>query len=237
MGVAHKIPAYCGSLYSAFHEKCKEDAWVELNRLELQRRADVEDNPFIGCEEKNGDQILESLRVDAAQNMATVWSTDQNMFLEQIWLTILNHIYGPSLSSNLDRLMAQNKHWKRFMQVLDIMCPRRWGKTTTIAGAVADILKNLRKKEISIFSPGRRPSKKLLELIFSFVCKLGIESRVVRYNVETLWIVGDSPDDIRKVFSYPSKVKIIPLPLVLFFCVLCVCTPSFFTLPASTKSR
>lgn len=219
MGVARKIPAYCGGLYAAVHSKCKDEAWVELHRVELQRRADVEDNPFVGSEEKSGDEVLESLRVDAAQNMQTEWSTDQNAFLEQIWLTILNHIYGHSLSSNLDRLMAENPHWKRFMQVLDIMCPRRWGKTTTIAGAVADILKNLPKKEISIFSPGRRPSKKLLELIYSFICKLGIEHRVVRYNVETLWIRGESPDDIRKVFSYPSKVKIIPLPLLL----LCDC--------------
>lgn len=221
MGVTRKFPAYCIGVYDAAHQKYLEAEWVELNRTEIKRRADYFGNPFLGEKERGGDEILESIRNDVANHMQTEWSTDQNMILEQIWLTVLNHIYKNSLGSNLERLLAENKHWKRFMQLLDVTCPRRWGKTTTIAGSVVALLKNLQTIEVSIFSPGRRPSKKLLELIYSFVCKIGIEHKVIRYNVETLWIVGESPDDIRKVFSYPSKVKIIPPCAVL--CVHCAC--------------
>lgn len=210
MGVTRKLPAYCIGVYDAVHRKYLEDAWVELNQTEIKRRACYSGNPFLQSDEKNGDQRLDALRRDIAENCGMEWSSDQNMFIEQIWLTILNHIYKNSLGSNLDRLLAENPHWKKFMQLLDITCPRRWGKTTTVAGAVAAIANNLNNIEVSIFSPGRRPSKKLLELIYSFVCKLGIEHKVVRYNVETIWLVGDTPDDIRKIFSYPSKVKIIP---------------------------
>lgn len=243
MGVGRKLPSACVGLYHAIHRKCVEEAWVEVNRMELKRRADHSGNPFLFRDEKDGDAILEALRNDVANNAGVTWSADQNMFIEQIWLTILNHIYKNSLGSNLDRLMASNPHWKRFMQVLDIMCPRRWGKTTTIGGTVAIIAKNLRNIEISIFSPGRRPSKKLLELIYSFVCKLGIEHRVVRYNVETLWLIGDDEQDIRKIFSYPSKVKII-LPLCCGVC-MCMCvhcrkkkcsTASFFCLSLLPKT-
>lgn len=222
MAVIHAIPSACIGLYDAVHRKYVEDAWVETNRVELKRRADYSGNPFIIRDEKDGDAVLESLRNDIAVNCGVTWSADQNMFIEQIWLTVLNHIYKNTLGSNLDRLMANNPHWKRFMQVLDIMCPRRWGKTTTIGGAVAVAANNLKNIEISIFSPGRRPSKKLLELIYSFICKLGIEHKVVRYNVETLWIVGDNEQDIRKVFSYPSKVKIIPP------CASCCCVMFIF---------
>ena len=217
MGVARKLPAYCIGIYDAVHRKYLEESWVELHQTELKRRATYSGNPFTQGEERGGDEVLASLRTDIASNMGMNWSSDQNMFIEQIWLTVLNHIYKGTLGSNLDRLMAENRHWKRFMQVLDIMCPRRWGKTTTIAGAVAGISNNIKNVEISIFSPGRRPSKKLLELIYSFICKLGIEHKVVRYNVETIWLVGETPDDIRKIFSYPSKVKIIPPCFSSFF--------------------
>lgn len=210
MGVTRKVPAYCIGIYDAVHQKYLQRDWVELNRTEIKRRADYYGNPFLGDKERGGDEILESIRNDVANHMQTQWSTDQNMILEQIWLTVLNHIFKNSLGSNLERLLAENKHWKRFMQLLDVTCPRRWGKTTTIAGSVVALLKNLQTIEVSIFSPGRRPSQKLLELIYSFVCKIGLEHKVIRCNVETLWIVGDGPDDIRKVFSYPSKVKIIP---------------------------
>ena len=60
----------------------------------------------------------------------------------------------------------------------------------------------------AIFSTGRRASKKLLDLIHRFLCKLpGMQEAIIVKNVETIHIQGPGGvDDIRKISSYPSKV-------------------------------
>jgi len=57
----------------------------------------------------------------------------------------------------------------------------------------------------AIFSTGRRASKKLLDLIYQFLCKLpGMKESIIRKNVETIHIQGPGgPDDVRKISSYP----------------------------------
>jgi hypothetical protein len=57
----------------------------------------------------------------------------------------------------------------------------------------------------AIFSTGRRASKKLLDLIYQFLCKLpGMKEAIIRKNVETIHIQGPGgPDDVRKISSYP----------------------------------
>ena len=63
--------------------------------------------------------------------------------------------------------------------------------------------------EICIFSPSRRQSVKMLELVRTFLIKLpGAKERITKYNKERMWIKGNAgPEDIRKVSSYPSKVS------------------------------
>ena len=81
------------------------------------------------------------------------------------------------------------------------------------------------KKEQSIFSTGRRASQKLLELIHTFVCQIpGGKERVVKFNQENLWILGSSPDDVRKISSYPSSKKI---SYWWWCCCCCVLLQSF----------
>ena len=74
---------------------------------------------------------------------------------------------------------------------------------------VAGCAASLEGVEQAIFSTGRRASQKLLELIYQFLCKLpGIASSIIKKNVETIWIQGpNGPGDIRKISSYPSKVR------------------------------
>ena len=63
--------------------------------------------------------------------------------------------------------------------------------------------------EQAIFSTGRRASQKLLELVYTFLCKIaGVSESIIKHNVETIWIKGQyGADDVRKIYSYPSKVK------------------------------
>ena len=66
----------------------------------------------------------------------------------------------------------------------------------------------------AIFSTGRRASKKLLDLIYQFLCKLpGMKESIITKNVEEIRIQGPGGEgDIRTICSYPSKV------IVSFFC-------------------
>lgn len=64
--------------------------------------------------------------------------------------------------------------------------------------------------EICIFSPSRRQSEKMLELVKTFLTKLpGASDRIVKANRERLWLRGDAhrAEDLRKCSSYPSKVS------------------------------
>lgn len=73
--------------------------------------------------------------------------------------------------------------------------------------------------EVSIFSTGRRASRKLLALIFKFLQILpGGEDMVIKYNEENMWLKGPyGKGDIRIVNSYPSKVNIEMISFILFF--------------------
>tara|TARA_Y100000994_G_C15408258_1_gene324724 strand:+ start:253 stop:552 length:300 start_codon:yes stop_codon:yes gene_type:complete len=63
--------------------------------------------------------------------------------------------------------------------------------------------------EICIFSPSRRQSEKMLELVRTFLIKLpGAKERITKYNKERMWMKGSGGgEDLRKVSSYPSKVS------------------------------
>ena len=87
---------------------------------------------------------------------------------------------------------------------------RSFGKTYSVAMFVVALALAVEGIEQSIFSTGRRASQKLLELIFAFICKIpGMKEMIIKHNVETIWLQGPGgKDDIRKISSYPSKVKI-----------------------------
>lgn len=63
--------------------------------------------------------------------------------------------------------------------------------------------------ELCIFSPSRRQSQKLLNLVRTFLAKLpGAMDRVEKSNAETMWMRGDATEDDRRIVSsYPSSVK------------------------------
>lgn len=88
--------------------------------------------------------------------------------------------------------------------------PRRFGKTYSVAMFVVAMAFAVEGIEQAIFSTGRRASSKLLDLIYSFMCHIpGMKESIQRHNVETIWIDGPhGPKDVRKISSYPSKVKV-----------------------------
>jgi len=122
-------------------------------------------------------------------------------------------IFKDDLDEELDDLLQEYGITELQSEAMFIT-PRRWGKTYSVAMFVVAIALGIeavdKAFEISIFSTGRRASQKLLELIYSFICKVsGMKEMIRKHTVETIWLQGPvGESDIRKISSYPSKVKV-----------------------------
>lgn len=134
-------------------------------------------------------------------------SDTQRDFHNQMAGACAGLIFKDDLESEIDDLLLELQLERLVPQFMAIT-PRRWGKTYSVAMFVVAMALAVEGLEQSIFSTGRRASYKLLELIFTFICRIpGMEEMIIKHNVETIELRG--PDgDIRKISSYPSKVKI-----------------------------
>lgn len=187
----------------------------ELEKIKIRPRISNAINPALSRKQVTGDQVLANVR-RTLDSMELKRSTDQKAFHEQMIRACLPHIYGPELDTQLDRILKENG-WEDLQEQVMIVTPRRWGKTYSVAMFVIALAWCCRSIEQAIFSTGRRASQKLLELIYKLITRIpGARECIPKYNVETLWVLGPGgPEDVRKIFSYPSKVKIRSLSLVL----------------------
>ena len=146
-------------------------------------------------------EILDSFGIERSEM--------QKSFHEDMIGACAKLIFGPDLLAELDDLLLELGVDELIQQFMAIT-PRRMGKTYSVAMFVVALLFGIEGIEQAIFSTGRRASQKLIELIFRFLCKIpGMRESIVKHNVETIWIQGPyGEDDIRKVFSYPSNVRI-----------------------------
>ena len=137
-----------------------------------------------------------------------VRSKNQREFHREMIKAVLPHIFKDDLDENLDDLLREYE-CEQFKSEVMIITPRRWGKTYSVAMFVVACAAAIGNLEQAIFSTGRRASKKLLDLIFKLLRKVpDLRNSVIVRNVETIWIRGpEGDDDIRKIYSYPSKAS------------------------------
>jgi hypothetical protein len=160
----------------------------------------------------------------------------QRLFHNHMFGACAPLIFGVDLEAERDDLLLElgiTKFQTEFMAIT----PRRFGKTYSVAMFVVAMALAVEGIEQSIFSTGRRASQKLLELIFAFICKIpGMKEMIIKHNVETIWLQGPGgKSDIRKISSYPSKVKISSSCVV--GVVLCVCAGSLVVGPVQIQSK
>lgn len=134
-------------------------------------------------------------------------SKSQKLFHKAYIGACLKKIYGPDLYKNLGRLLREYDLDELRSDV--ILCtPRRHGKTMSVALFVAAYMFTQPNCEISIYSTGRRASRKILAQIWKMVVTLAGTQEIVKvYNQEALEIIGTG-QFTSKCFSYPSKVQI-----------------------------
>ena len=140
-------------------------------------------------------------------------SEDQRLFHNEMLKSLIPLIFKDDFDENY-HMLQKEFNTRDFQTECMFITPRRWGKTYSVAmmaaASAVSIEGTSEPFEQAIFSTGRRASKKLLDLIYRFLCKLpGIKESIIVHNVETIWIQGPyGPTDIRKIYSYPSKVRL-----------------------------
>lgn len=117
------------------------------------------------------------------------------------------NIYGSDLEAHLVRLVKQYQITELRNDVI-VLTPRRYGKTMSVGLYVAAYIMTQPKADVSIYSTGRRASKKLLVLIWKLCCTLyGSPEACVGLNQEELK-VRCMNGGITQVGSFPSKESV-----------------------------
>ena len=134
---------------------------------------------------------------------------NQRDFHRKMTMAVIRKLFKDDFAEHLEYLRTQFET-DAFKAEVMIITPRRFGKTYSVAMFVAACAYAIEGSDQAIFSTGRRASKKLLDLIYRFLCKLpGMKESIIVKNVETIHIQGpNGPDDVRKISSYPSKVRL-----------------------------
>jgi hypothetical protein len=119
----------------------------------------------------------------------------------------LAHIYGPAdFEKYRERILGDHDLTEVTYEVL-VCTPRRFGKTTAVSMFCAALLMCVPDMWIACFSTGQRASSSLLDLTAKLLCtQTGGAERILKKNQEQLFLKGDSPADVRRLFSYPSSV-------------------------------
>lgn len=165
---------------------------------------------YLESRPSEADQLLIDIRKSLCffDSIGFQRSAHQRKFHESMLAACIRHIYKDEFSDNFIKILEENG-WEEARQEVMICCPRRFGKTFATGMFVAAYLYVIPNVEICIFSPSRRQSEKMLELVRTFLIKLpGAKERITKYNKERMWLKGGGgAEDLRKVSSYPSKVS------------------------------
>jgi hypothetical protein len=154
-----------------------------------------------------GDEVLEAVERALDSFEGYPRSDTQKDFHMAMVNASLPHIYGDQWENVRERVLHQRGLDTVLYEML-ICSPRRFGKTTSVSMYCAVMLMHCPETWISVFSTGQRASTLLLDQCARFTKMILINSldRVAKHNQENLFIKGDSPSDLRRLFSFPSSV-------------------------------
>jgi hypothetical protein len=192
-----------GTHYEKVHQKA-------LRRQIIPQRYKLYTQEYLAARPSHADRLLRKLRetLNFFDGIGYQRSVHQREFHESFIAACIRHIYKDEFADNFVKILQENC-WEEARQEVMICCPRRFGKTFATGMYVAAYLYCVPDVEICIFSPSRRQSEKMLELVRTFLLKLpGAKERIIKYNKERMWLKGtEGAEDVRKVSSYPSKVS------------------------------
>lgn len=141
------------------------------------------------------------------------WEREDNQieFHEIMIQTVLPKIFAKEWDTDYERIMRMFKMEKHKAETF-IICPRRYGKTVSVAMFCAAYLYMVPNASIAIFSTSKRTSGKMMTAVYGFMRELPFFDQVYfeTKNSECIKIVmyGDE----RSVWSYPGTVAVCIFP-------------------------
>jgi hypothetical protein len=155
--------------------------------------------------DKRLDTILECL--ETLDKRGYMRSNQQREFHKSMIVACLYKIYGSELNRNLVKLL------KRFgvtevKQDVIFITPRRYGKTMAVALYATAYMMSIPGTTVSIYSTGKRASKRLLGLVGKMIIDLNGSKNVIKsFNQETIEVTSfDGPTSTCN--CYPGKEEI-----------------------------
>jgi hypothetical protein len=156
-----------------------------------------------------GDQKLRRLRkILGDPNVFGVKRGDiQVMFHEEFIQACLSILYRGEWEQNFDEIMRRNRVISNARERF-IICPRRFGKTWSVAMFCAAFLWCIPGVTVSIFSRGKRMAQKLMYLCLRYLLKLpGFKDFVKTSNSEQI-ILEFGPNDTRVLCCLPGTAEV-----------------------------
>lgn len=185
----------------------------EYNELqEFKRSMKVEGS----MKNKSGDEKLKDLKF-WLDNLGLKRHIHQIRFHEHMIKASLSKIYEVEWETQYESIMKKFGIEKMKRELL-FSCPRRFGKTFSVALYCAAYMLSVPNCQVAVFSTGKRTAKKLMMLILSFLSRFpGLEDHIEIKNQEDL-VLKFGPFDKRQLSCYPSTVKV-SLFIRSFYCL------------------
>lgn len=120
------------------------------------------------------------------------------------------NIVGPEDWPKVSQKVMRKHGWANVKKFAAASAPRRFGKSVMLCCMITNYAIFVPKSTQCVFSTGGRASTNDLEIIVQFLRELGLSHWIHRKNNEMIWLLPDKnkPDDIRKIYCYPSNEKI-----------------------------
>lgn len=163
---------------------------------------------------KSGDQRVQELRF-WLDNLGMTRHVHQIRFHEHMIRASLTKIYENEWEADSEAIMKKFSVPKMQRELL-FSCPRRYGKTYSVAMFVTAYSLTVPNCQTALFSTGQRTVKKLMTLIVSFFARYpGFHEKLAVSNQEDLEMkFGDF--DKRRLSCYPSSVRVCILSFLSF---------------------
>lgn len=154
------------------------------------------------------------------------WERQANQvdFHEMMIKTALPCIFKDEWNTDYDRILRIFDLYQHVAETF-IVCPRRFGKTVSVAMFCADYMYCIPEASIAIFSTAQRTSGKMMLAIYQFMRELPYfrDAIFTVKNSETITIILHGVE--RTMWCYPGTVAVrafnlLIFALVLFFCLL-----------------
>lgn len=207
--------------YDLAHEHAKEQAKSQNAFSTFED--DIFSSPFSktgGCEENNMDfnkGVVDPTKLSGYEVLALLrtllnmfeWEREENQvdFHEHFIATVLPKIFKKEWDTEYDKILRLFKKTKHDAETI-LICPRRWGKTVSVAMFCAAYILAVPDAEVAIFSTAKRTSGKMMMGVLKFMKELPLfdECELLVKNSETIQI--SLYGNVKTISCYPGTVAV-----------------------------